>query len=241
MAGRDKLIIANCSGFWGDRQSAAREVVRGGPIDVLTGDYLAELSMAILHHRRRQKRGGWVPTFLHQLSEVLGECLDRGIRVVSNAGGLDPGGLAREVERLGERIGRAPRVAWVEGDDLRPRLDELIADGEALAHLDRGAPLREVLPQVVTANAYLGGWSIREALARGADVVLCGRVTDAALCVGPAAWAFDWRRDDWDQLAGAVAAGHVLECSTQATGGNYAFLDELPSLRAIGFPLVEMA
>jgi Acyclic terpene utilisation family protein AtuA len=232
------IRIANCSGFWGDRLSAAEEMVRGGPIDVLTGDYLAELSMAILHKSR--ERGGWVPTFMRQMERVLGECVDRKIRVVSNAGGLNPRGLAEELDRLAAKLGLRVRVAYVDGDDLTARLDELARAGCAFAHLDTGVALRDAPGEVLTANAYLGGWGIREALAAGADVVVTGRVTDAALVVGPAAWRFDWRRDDWDRLAGAVAAGHVLECGAQATGGNYSFLDEVKSWRRVGFPIAEL-
>jgi hypothetical protein len=236
-----RLVIANMSGFYGDRLSAAAEVVRGGPIDVLTGDYLAELTMAILHKARlKDADGGYVTTFLRQMEEVLGECLARSIRVVANAGGLNPRGLARELERIAARLGVSPRIAVVEGDDLAPRLDDLARLGEDFAHLDRGEPLGEARGRVITANAYLGAWGIKEALDREADVVITGRVTDAALVVGPCASRFGWRRDDWDRLAGAVAAGHVLECGTQATGGNYAFFEEVPSLRRVGFPIAEV-
>ncbi|HZS40418.1 MAG TPA: acyclic terpene utilization AtuA family protein [Polyangia bacterium] len=235
------LRIANASGFWGDRLGAVEEMVRGGPIDVLTGDYLAELSMAILHKSRlKDPRAGFVPTFLRQLEGVLGECLDKKIRVVTNAGGLNPRGLAEAIDRLAQKLGLHPRVAYVEGDDLTARLDELARAGEPLAHLDHGTPLESAPGEVLTANAYLGGWGIREALARGADLVVCPRVTDAALAVGPSAWRFDWRRDDWDRLAGAVAAGHILECGAQATGGNYAFFDEVRDWRRLGFPIAEM-
>jgi hypothetical protein len=237
----DVLRIGNCSGFWGDRLSAAEEMVRGGPLDVLTGDYLAELSMAILHKsRRKHPTAGYVPTFLRQLEGVLGECLGRGIKIVSNAGGLNPRGLAEEIERLADRLGLRAKVAWVDGDDLTARLDELQRAGEGFVHLDRGVPLRQATGAVVTANAYLGGWGIREALARGADIVVTGRVTDAALVVGPSAWKFGWARDEWDRLAGAVAAGHLLECSAQVTGGNYAFFDEVKSWERLGFPIAEM-
>jgi hypothetical protein len=238
----DLLRIGNCSGFWGDRLSAAEEMVRDGPLDVLTGDYLAELSMAILHRARaKDSRAGYVPTFVKQLESVLGECLQRGIKIVSNAGGLNPRGLAQEIEALAARLGLRPKVAWVDGDDFTARIPALAQAGERLVHLDHGVPLADDKRPVVTANAYLGGWGIREALARGADVVVTGRVTDAALVVGPAAWRFGWRRDDWDRLAGAVAAGHVLECSAQATGGNYAFFEEVPSFARLGFPLAELA
>jgi hypothetical protein len=231
------LRVANGSGFWGDRFSGPEEMVRGGPIDVLTGDYLAELTMAILHKSRlKNPRAGYVPTFLKQLERVLGECLDRGIKVVANAGGLNPRGLAEEIDALAKRLGVSPTVAWVDGDDLMGRLDGL----GPLTHLDRGIPLADAGRETVTANAYLGGWGIREALARGADIVVTGRVTDAALVVGPAAWRFGWARDDWDKLAGAVAAGHIIECSAQATGGNYSFFEEVTSWRALGFPIAEM-
>src|SRR5262245_31117973 len=229
------------SGFYGDRFSAAAEMVRGGPIDVLTGDYLAELTMAILHKARlKDPDGGYVPTFLRQMEEVLGECMARSIRVVVNAGGLNPRGLGRELARLAERLGVSPKIAVVEGDDLAPRLAELTRAGEAFAHMDRGEPLGEAIGRVITANAYLGAWGIKEALDRGADIVVTGRVTDAALVVGPCASCFGWRRDDWDRLAGAVAAGHILECGAQATGGNYAFFEEVPSLRRVGFPIAEV-
>jgi hypothetical protein len=234
--------IANCSGFYGDRLAAAREMVEGGPIDVLTGDYLAELTMLILWKARQKDPGaGFARTFLGQLEEVLGTCLDRGIKVVSNAGGLNPAGLATQIGQLAERLGLAPRVAYVHGDDLLPRLPELLADGVGLAHLDTGQRLADAGVDPVSANADLGGWGIAEALGAGADVVVTGRVTDASLVLGPAAWWHGWSRTDWDALAGAVAAGHVIECGPQACGGNYAFLEEVTDRRYPGFPIAEVA
>ena len=213
--------IANCSGFYGDRLAAAREMVDGGPIDVLTGDYLAELTMLILAKAQAKDPGlGYARTFLSQVEEVLGPCLERGIKIVSNAGGLNPAGLAAAIEALGAR------VAHVEGDDLRGSL---------------GAITPPVSGKPVSANAYLGGWGIAAALEAGADVVVTGRVTDASLVVGPAAWWHGWGPTDWDALAGAVVAGHVIECGPQATGGNYAFLDEITDRRYPGFPIAEVA
>jgi len=236
------LRVANCSGFYGDRLSAAREMVEGGPIDVLTGDWLAELTMLILaKDRLRRPEGGWARTFLTQLEEVLGPCLDRGIRIVSNAGGLNPAGCAEAVEALAERLGLRPRVAYVAGDDLMPRLAELRAGGIELVNLDTGERLDDIGAEPITANAYLGGWGVREALHRGADVVVTGRVTDAALVVGAAAAHHGWARTDWDELAGAVVAGHIIECGAQCTGGNYAFFEEVPGLDHPGFPLAEIA
>ncbi|GAA1319648.1 DUF1446 domain-containing protein [Pseudonocardia xinjiangensis] len=224
---RRAVRIGNCSGFYGDRIEAAREMVEGGPIDVLCGDYLAELTMLILAKAQaKDPSAGYARTFLTQVEAVLGTCLERGIRIVANAGGLNPAGLAAAVREVAAGLGLTARVAHVEGDDLRGSL---------------GAVVPPVEGQPVSANAYLGGWGITRALAAGADVVVTGRVTDASLVVGPAAWWHGWGRGDWDALAGAVVAGHVIECGPQATGGNYAFLDELTDRRYPGFPIAEVA
>jgi hypothetical protein len=237
----DVLRIANCSGFYGDRLSAAREMVEGGPIDVLTGDYLAELTlMILLKDRLRDPELGYARTFLRQLEEVAVTCKERGVRIVVNAGGLNPAGLARAARALYERLGVRAVVAHIEGDDLMPTLSALQARGEPFTHLDKGIPLRDLAEPVLSANAYLGGWGIAAALERGADLVVCPRVTDAALTLGPAAWKFGWRRDDWDRLAAGVVAGHVIECGAQCTGGNYSFFHEVPGLEHPGFPIAEM-
>jgi hypothetical protein len=241
-APRRPVRIANSSGFYGDRAAAAREMVEGGPIDVLTGDYLAELTMLILWKaQQKDPSAGYARTVLTQLEHLLGTCLDRGIKIVNNAGGLNPAGLAREFGALAERLGLHPAIAYVTGDDLLPRLDSLVAGGQALAHLDTGQPLAGAGGKPVTANAYLGGWGITEALGAGADIVVCPRVTDASLVTGPAAWWHGWRREDFGPLAGAVVAGHVIECGPQATGGNYSFLDEIRDRRYPGFPIAEVA
>ncbi len=235
------IRIANCSGFYGDRLSAAREMVEGGPIDVLTGDWLAELTMLILA-RTQAKRpgGGYARTFVTQMEQVMGTCLDRGIKVVSNAGGLDPAGCAEAIAAVADRLGLSPTIAYVNGDDLLPRLDELVAAGIDLAHFDTGEPVGDT-SRFITANAYLGCWGIVDALHRGADVVVTGRTTDAAVVCGPAAWHHGWARDEWDALAGAVVAGHVIECGTQATGGNYSFFTEVPGMARTAFPWAEVA
>jgi hypothetical protein len=235
------LRIANCSGFYGDRHAAAREMVEGGPIDVLTGDYLAELTMVVLWKNSQRPGGvGWCKAFLRQFEEVVATCAERGVKIVTNAGGLDPAGLADTLRSAAERIGLPLSVAHLEGDDVLGRLPALREAGRNLAHLDSGAPFDPERTAPLTANAYLGAWGIVEALRGGADVVVCGRVTDASLVVGPAAWHFGWAGDDWDRLAGAVVAGHVLECGAHATGGNYAFFAEVPDLRNPGFPLAEI-
>ncbi len=233
------LRIANCSGFYGDRLAAAREMVEDGPIDVLTGDYLAELTMAILWRlRRRDPGGGYVRTFLTQMEQVLGTCLDRGIKVVSNAGGLNPAGLAEQLAAMADRLGLAPRIAWVTGDDLTDRVTEM-QQADGLRHFDTGQPLPPG-SEPLTAHAYLGGTGIARALGRGADVVVTGRVTDAALVMGPGMWAFDWGADDHHRLAGALVAGHIIECGAQCTGGNYAFFERVPDLARVGFPIAEL-
>jgi hypothetical protein len=241
MSQRPPVRIANCSGFYGDRAAAAREMLTG-PIDVLTGDYLAELTMLILWKaRRKDPSRGYAVTFLRQMEEVLGTCLERGVKIVTNAGGLNPEGLAGQITELAARLGLTARVAYITGDDLAPAIGDLQAAGHELANLDTGVPLAKADLPVVTANAYLGGWGIAAALDAGADIVICPRVTDASLVVGPAAWWHGWRRDDWNALAGAVAAGHIIECGPQATGGNYSFLDEITDRRYPGFPIAEVA
>ncbi|MFQ5513947.1 MAG: acyclic terpene utilization AtuA family protein [Myxococcota bacterium] len=237
----DVVRIANCSGFYGDRFAAAREMVEGGPIDFLTGDYLAELTMMILvKDRMRDPELGYARSFLGQLEEVARLCKERGVRIVVNAGGLNPAGLARAARALYERLGLDVRVAHIEGDDLMPRLAELQARGHPLAHLDHGRPLSSLKAPVLSANVYLGAWGIVTALEHGAELVICPRVTDAALTLGPAAWKHGWSRDDWDRLAAGIVAGHILECGAQCTGGNYAFFREVSNLEHVGFPLAEI-
>ena len=239
MTARRSIRIANFSGYYGDRPTAAAELLDGPEIDVLTGDYLAELTMAILE-RDRRRGGGFAKTFLRQMEAVLAPCLERGIKVVVNAGGMNPSGLAAALQELGNKLDLHPKIAWLEGDDLLGRLDDLVARGHDLRHLDTGAAIDRSTHHVLAANAYLGAWGIVDALTADADIVVCPRVTDASLIVGPAAWWHGWSRTDWDQLAGAVTAGHVIECGTQATGGNYPFLDELAP-GPPGFPIAEIA
>ncbi|QIJ63305.1 acyclic terpene utilization AtuA family protein [Streptomyces sp. JB150] len=211
------LRVGNASGFYGDRFDALREMLTGGDLDVLTGDYLAELTMLILaRDRLRNPDAGYARTFLRQLEDTLGLAHERGVRIVTNAGGLNPAGLADAVRALADRLGVPVRVAHVEGDDLTA-----------------------AYPGSLAAHAYLGGFGIAACLREGADIVVTGRVTDAALVSGPAAAHFGWAPTDHGRLAGAVVAGHVLECGTQATGGNYAFFRD-GDVRRPGFPLAEI-
>ncbi len=222
--------IGNCSGFYGDRLSAMREMLEGSndgqPLDYLTGDYLAELTMLILGKDQLKDPGaGYARTFVRQLEDCLGLALEKGVRIVSNAGGLNPAGLAVRVGEIANALGLSPRISWVDGDDLAPRAAELGFEG------------------ALTANAYLGGFGIARALEAGADVVITGRVTDASLVVGPAVAEFGWTPTSYDELAGAVVAGHVIECGAQATGGNFDGAFEVWDwgMRPFGFPIAEVA
>ena len=216
----EPLRIGNCSGFYGDRLSAMREMLSGGPLDVLTGDYLAELTMLILgRDQLKDPAGGYAKTFLAQLRDCLDLALERGVRIVSNAGGLNPAGLAAAIKGLGTGV----KVAYVDGDDVRAHAADL------------------GFPSALTANAYLGAFGIAHALEAGADVVVTGRVTDASVVVGPAIAHHGWTRSDLGALAGAVVAGHVIECGTQATGGNFSGFATIDLTRPLGFPLAEIA
>ena len=238
----DIIRIGNCSGYYGDRLSAAQEMIEGGPIDVLTGDYLAELTMTILYNQM-QTRGpdmGYVGTFLKQLADVAMSCAEKNIKIVTNAGGLNPRSMATEVERILKEQNVDLKVAYIDGDDIKNDIRKFQDEGETFANLDRGTPLSESSHQVLTANTYLGAWGIKEALDQGADIVICPRVTDAAVVIGPAAWKFNWQRNDYDALAGALAAGHIIECGAQCCGGNYSFFEEVPSFRNVGYPIAEI-
>ncbi|MRJ75770.1 acyclic terpene utilization AtuA family protein [Aeromicrobium sp. SMF47] len=216
--------IGNCSGYYGDRLGAMREMLEGGDLDYLTGDYLAELTMLILGRDRMKDASlGYARTFVRQMTDSMALAKDRGVRIVANAGGLNPAGLAAKLREIAAEQGLEIAIAHVEGDDLVGRADEL----------DLG--------DVLTANAYLGAFGIASALEGGADVVVTGRVTDASVVVGPAIAAFGWGRDDLDQLAGAVVAGHVIECGTQATGGNFSGFEHVDMSAPLGFPIAEIA
>ncbi|MEV4278819.1 acyclic terpene utilization AtuA family protein [Actinoplanes xinjiangensis] len=218
------IRIGNCSGFYGDRFSAMSEMLEGGPLDYLTGDYLAELTMLILgRDRQKDPSLGYAKTFLRQLAGCLALARQRGVRIVTNAGGLNPAGLAHAVRALAREQGVEVAVAHVQGDDLTGRATE------------------HGWPGALTANAYLGAFGIAAALDAGADIVVTGRVTDAALTLGPAIAEFGWGRTDFDRLAAGVVAGHILECGTQATGGNFSGFTTVDTTRPLGFPLAELS
>ena len=216
----DVIRIGNCSGFYGDRLSAMREMLEDGSLDVLTGDYLAELTMLILGRDQLQDPSlGYARTFVKQVEDCLGLALERGVKIVANAGGLNPAGLAARLAEVASGLGLSPAIAHVDGDDVR----SLGFTG------------------ALTANAYLGGLGIAAALVGGADVVVTGRVTDASLVVGPAVWWHGWEPTAYDALAGAVVAGHVIECGCQASGGNFSGFADVERSRPLGFPVAEVA
>jgi hypothetical protein len=236
------IRIGNCSGFYGDRASALADMAGAGGVDVLTGDYLAEVTMLILGKARAKDPGkGYAATFVHHLDAALEHLVANGMKLVVNAGGLNPAGLADATRQLLARRGHDLRVSHVDGDDVFGRLDALQQAGHTVPHVTSGEPLSSWTYQPLTANAYLGGFGIARALDHGADIVITGRVADASLVVAAAAWWFEWTATDYHALAGAVAAGHVIECGPQATGGNFSGFQSIADLLQPGFPIAEIA
>jgi Acyclic terpene utilisation family protein AtuA len=240
--GKRPVRIGNCSGFYGDRASAMADMARAGGIDVLTGDYLAEVTMLILGKARaKDSTKGYAGSFLQHVDAALESLVANQIRLVVNAGGLNPTGLVAATRELIARRGYDLRVSHVGGDDVFGRLDGLQRAGHSLPHPTNGEPLSSWPYEPQTANAYLGGMGIAQALTHGADIVITGRVADASLVVGAAAWWWSWTEEDYDALAGAVAAGHVIECGPQATGGNFSGFRTIADLQEPGFPIAEIA
>ncbi|HEY7878523.1 MAG TPA: acyclic terpene utilization AtuA family protein, partial [Gemmatimonadaceae bacterium] len=235
--------VASGQGFWGDWLEAPRRQVEGGPIDYLMLDYLAEVTMSILQKQKeRDPSLGYARDFIGAMESVFPAVADRGVRVVANAGGVNPASCAAAVREAARRAGVSPRIriGVVTGDDLLPRLDALIAEGHALANMETGEPLDTVRDRVLSANAYLGAVPIVEALERKANVVITGRSTDTALTMAPLLHEFGWQRDDWDRLAAGIIAGHIIECGAQCSGGNCLYdWRSIPDLANIGYPIVE--
>ena len=237
---QSSVRIGNFSGFYGDRHDSIGELLDAG-VDYLTGDYLAELTMLILRKNQLAGRPAYAAGFLSQLEPVLARIAEQGVKLVCNAGGLDPVGCADAVRALGEQQGLSLTVAAVSGDDLLSALPSLMdGDTELLANLDSGEPFDVDTEHVLAANAYLGAWPIVAALEAGADIVICPRVTDASLVIAPAAHHHNWATDDYDRLAGALWAGHAIECGAQVTGGNYAFFHESGDLGIPPMPIAEI-
>jgi hypothetical protein len=233
--------IGNGQGFWGDSIDAPLELLRRGPLDYVGLDYLAEVTLSIMMRQRlRDPQKGYAVDFIAFLRRALPLIVERGVKVVTNAGGLNPVACREGVFRVARELGISGlRVGVIEGDDLLPRLDELCGAGEHLEHMERGGRLCEVRHKVLSANAYLGARPVAAALAQGAQIVLAGRITDTSLALGPLVHEFSWPEDGWDLLAAGTVAGHVIECGAQATGGNFSRWWEVPDLWDVGYPVLE--
>ena len=236
------IRIGNCSGYYGDKLSAAKDMVEGGPLDVLTGDYLAELTMTILFNQKMQRGEdkGYVGTFLKQVKAVAETCKEKNIKIVTNAGGLNPSSMANEIEKILEELGISLKVAYITGDDLMPRMDALIKEGEPFSNIDKQIPIEDSGCQTLTANAYLGAWGIKEALDAGADIVVCPRVTDAAVVIGPAAWKFNWNRMIMMRWLELLLQDILLNVDARQPEETTLFLKKYPVLIMWVIPLLKL-
>src|SRR6059036_1677395 len=241
MSRPDSIRIANAGGYWGDDLSQFRRQVELGPVDYLTLDFLAEITMSIMQKQRaRDPRAGYARDFVAQIEETLPLLVDRGVRVISNAGGVNPHACRAALLEMAQLHGRPIEVAAVAGDDLLPRLGELNAAGVTLDNMDDGSPFAAIRDRVSSANAYFGAWPVVEALGSGAQVVVTGRCTDTGITLAPMIHAFGWAPDDWDRLASGIVAGHIVECGAQCTGGNFTDWRSVRRYEAIGYPVLEV-
>ena len=235
--------IASAQGFWGDSLEAPRQQVERGPVDYLMLDYLAEVTMSILQKQKeRDPSMGYARDFVGAVESVLPAVAERGVRIVANAGGVNPIACALAIRAVLDKHpkGKAVKIGVVTGDDLLPRLDELLKSGHALGNMDTGEELGTVRERVVSANAYLGSGPIVAALAQGAQIVITGRSTDTALTMAPLRFTYGWKDDDWDRLAAGIIAGHIIECGAQCSGGNCLYdWRSIPNLADVGYPIVE--
>ena len=238
---RDVVRVGNGQGFWGDSVDAPARMLGGGPLDYLTLDYLAEVTMSIMRRlRRRNPAAGYATDFIDLMRRIFPEVREKGIRVVANAAGVNPGACLEALKRAAKGAGVAGvTVASVSGDDILDRLDAILAAGVPLANMDDGRPLSAIRKKVLSANVYLSSFPIAEALDGGASVVVTGRSTDPGLVVGPLIHEFGWGRADWDRLASGTVAGHILECGAQCTGGNFSRWWEVEGWDRIGYPIAE--
>ncbi len=239
---RSKITIANCGGFWGDDPTAARRQIAGGPVDYLVMDYLAEITMALLQKAKsRNPQAGFTADFLSQLRDVLAQCVEGNVKVITNAGGINPLACKAAVEALAEELGLADRVkvGVVMGDDIFDDVKTLVADGEPLLNLDTGESIDSVLDNVLSANVYLGARGVVKALEMGANIVITGRVTDTGVTLAPMLYEFGWSESDWDKVATGIVAGHIIECGVQCTGGNFTDWQKVPRWTDMGYPLIE--
>ncbi len=238
----DKIVrVASGQGFWGDSLEAPRQQVEGGPVDYLMLDYLAEVTMSILQKQKeRDPNMGYARDFVGAIESVLEAITERGVRVIANAGGVNPIACAQAIQAAATKRGKTVRIGVVTGDDLLDRIDDLLEQGHPMLNMDTGEPLSVVRDQVIAANAYIGSEPIVEALAKGAQIVITGRSTDTALTMAPLRFEFGWAEDDWDKLASGIVAGHILECGAQSSGGNCLYdWRNIPDLANVGYPIAE--
>jgi len=240
---RDRIRIGNGQGFWGDSVDAPVRLAREGPLDYLTLDYLAEVTMSIMQRQKlKRPEAGYAADFVDLVRVLLGDVKERGLRIVANAGGVNPAGCLEAIRRTAMASGHSGvRVGAVIGDDIFPRLDEILASGVPLANMDDGRPLTEVRDKVLSANVYMSAFPIARALGEGASIVVTGRATDPGLALGPLLHEFGWAPDDWDRLAAGTVAGHILECGAQCTGGNFSRWWEIEGWDHLGYPIAEVA
>ncbi|MCA8941841.1 MAG: DUF1446 domain-containing protein [Planctomycetes bacterium] len=238
---RDKVLIANGQGFWGDSILGPVRLVREGPLDYLALDYLAEVTMSIMQKLKgRNPKAGYATDFVAMLDRILPEAAEKGIKIIANAGGVNPGACLEAVMDLARKKGvKGLKVGIIEGDDILHRIDELLASGEELKNLDDGRPLTEIADRISSANVYIGAPAVAECLAQGADIVIGGRITDPALVAGPLMHEFGWSPDAYDELAAATVAGHIVECGAQCTGGNFTAWRDIEDFVKIGYPVIE--
>ena len=240
---KDIVRVASGQGFWGDSLEAPRQQVEGGPVDYLMLDYLAEVTMSILQKQKeRDPSLGYARDFVGAIESVLPGVTERGVKVIANAGGVNPPACAAAIRKLAESRGVADKIsiAVVTGDDLIGRLDELIDGGHSLSNMDTGEPLETIRDRVLSANAYIGSTPIVEGLKRGANIVITGRSTDTALTMAPLRYEFGWGEADWDRLAAGIVAGHILECGAQSSGGNCLYdWRSIPDLANVGYPIAD--
>ncbi|MGI8732307.1 MAG: acyclic terpene utilization AtuA family protein [Pyrinomonadaceae bacterium] len=240
---KDKIRVAAGQGFWGDLLDAPVRQVEGGPIDYLMLDYLAEVTMSIMQKQRsRDPTAGYAKDFIPLMKQILPACVERNIRVTANAGGVNVEGCADAVREVARELGLAGKVkiGIVTGDDIMPRIDQLLDKGIELRNMDTGEPLSQVRDRIQSANAYLGAWPMVEALNRDARIIVTGRATDTGLTLAPLIHEFGWRADDWNRMAAGTIAGHIIECGAQCSGGNCQYdWRNIPNLADVGFPIVE--
>jgi len=240
---KEKVRVASGQGFWGDLLTAPVDQVRGGPIDYLMLDYLAEVTMSIVQkQRQRDPNAGYARDFVTLMREILPDCVEKNIKVLSNAGGVNVSGCAEAIRDTANDLGLTGRVkiGVVTGDDILGRLDEFAANGVTITNMETGEPLSAVRDKVQAANVYLGAAPLVEALDRGAQIVVGGRLTDTGLTLAPLMHEFSWRFDDWDRISAGTIAGHIIECGAQASGGNCQYdWQSVPDLANVGFPIVE--